>query len=387
MKRKIFWFMAVSLFLIFAVTSFSYAGLAGDEVKIGVISSRTGFLAEEGTDEYTAAVMAVEEINAAGGIGGVPIKLYAYDNRSLPAESINSAKKLIYSDKVLIILGPASSSNVEVAFPVANRGKTVCVSPLSSKPGVSEKNRPWGFRNTITSDKLYGALIKKWAKDFNIKKVAIVYDVKEAFHHSDGTIVFPKALKQLGIPIVTTVTCSTGDMDFSAQLTKINSMKPDGIILALFRTESAQIIKQARRMGITTPFTGGLDLVSPRFTELGGKDVEGIYLVHSIFIVGNPDPRMQEFIDKVKKRTGKVPGGGYLRMYDTVYMTKYIIEKMGVTNKPGDLVKDRERIRKGWENLKDYRGLEGLTSMNEKGDGEKQVYYLIVKDGAFQRLQ
>jgi len=243
MKRKIFWFMAISLFLISAVTSFSYAGLAGDEIKIGVIVSKTGFLAEEGTDEYNAATMAVEEINAAGGIGGVPIKLIAYDTRSLPTESINSAKKLIYSDKVLIILGPASSSNVEVAFPVANRGKTVCVSPLSSKPGVSEKNRPWGFRNTITSDKLYGALIERWAKDFNIKKVAIVYDVKEAFHHSDGTIVFPKALEQLGIPIVTTVTCSTGDMDFSAQLTKINSMKPDGIILALFRTESAQIIK------------------------------------------------------------------------------------------------------------------------------------------------
>jgi len=96
---------------------------------------------------------------------------------------------------------------------------------------------------------------------------------------------------------------------------------------------------------------------------------------------------MQKFIDKVEKRTGRIPGGGFLRMYDTVYMTKHIIEKMGVTNKPGDLEKDREKIREGWQNLKNYRGLEGRTSMNEKGDGEKEVYYLIVKDGAFQRLR
>jgi branched-chain amino acid transport system substrate-binding protein len=386
MKRKVFWFMAVSLFLIFAVTSFSYAGLAGDKIKIGVIVSKTGSEAEEGIIEDNAATMAAEEINAAGGIGGVPIKLYAYDTRSLPSESINSAKKLIYDDKVLIILGPASSSNVEVAFPVANRGKTVCVSPLSSKPGVSEAHRPWGFRNTITSDKLYRSLIERWAKDFNIKKVAIVYDAKEAFHHTDGTVVFPKALGQFGIPIVTTVTCTTGDIDFSAQLTKIDSMKPDGIILALFRTEAAQVVKQARRMGITTPFTGGLDLITPRFTELGGKDVEGIYGVHSLWVVGNPDPKMQRFIGKVEKRTGKIPSIGYVRMYDTVYMTKHIIEKMGVTNKPADLEKDREKIRNGWQNLKDYRGLEGRTSINEKGDGEKETYLLIVKDGAFQRL-
>lgn len=386
MKRKIFWFMAVSLFLIFAVTSFPYVGLARDEIKIGLTLPKTGVLAEEGILEDNAATMAVEEINAAGGIGGVSIKLIVYDNRTLPNETINTVKKLISDDKVLTILGPCTSSNVEVAFAVANRGKTVCVSPLSSKPGVSEANRPWCFRNTITSDKLYRALVERWTKDLNIKKVAVVYDAKEAFHHSDGTVVFPKALEQVGIPIVTTVSCTTGDIDFSAQLTKVNSMKPDGIILALARTEGAQLVKQARRMRMATPFAGGLDIISPRFTELGGKDAEGVYGVHSAWIIGNPDPKMKQFVDKVVKRTGQTPSIGYIRMYDTVYMTKHIIEKMKVTNKPGDLEKDREKIRDGWQNLKDYRGLEGRTSMNEKGDGDKETYLLIVKDGEFRRL-
>lgn len=95
---------------------------------------------------------------------------------------------------------------------------------------------------------------------------------------------------------------------------------------------------------------------------------------------------MQEFIKKAEKKFGKVQIGN-VRMYDCVNVTKYVIEKMGVTNKPEDLAKDRDKVRQGWATLKNYKGVEGRLSIDEKGDGIKETYLLIIKDGKYQRLQ
>jgi branched-chain amino acid transport system substrate-binding protein len=362
--------------------------MTGNEVKIGVIMPKSGFGAEEGKNEEQGMMLALEEINAAGGIGGLPLKLIIYDNNSNGTQSVNVAKKLIYNDKVLSILGPAFSSHAEVAFPVANRGETPMTATLSTKPGVAEKNRPWAFRNSMGSEKVYILLVKRWAMDRNIKKVAIIYDAKDRFSQADGTITFPNACKDLGIEVVTSVTYMTNDMDFSAQLTKIQGQKPDGLIISGLRTEAAQIVKQARKKGMKDmPIAGGYELIGPRFLELAGEDAEGVYIIHPTWITGNPDPKMQAFVKKVQEKYGTVPNVGHVRMYDCIFMTKKIIEDMGVTNKPEELAKDREKIRKGWETLKNYRGVEGLTTMDEKGDGIKETYLLVARDGRFQRLE
>jgi branched-chain amino acid transport system substrate-binding protein len=135
------------------------------------------------------------------------------------------------------------------------------------------------------------------------------------------------------------------------------------------------------------PIAGGYELIGPRFLELAGKDAEGVYIIHPTWILGNPDPKMQEFVKKVKEEYDIVPNVGHVRMYDCIYMTKDIIEKAGISNKPEDLANDRESIRKGWETLKDFRGVEGLTSIDEKGDGIKETYLLMVKGGQFQRIE
>jgi len=380
--------IGISCLLLLVTVPFSYGEITGDEIKIGVIMPKSGWGAEEGQNEEHGAMLALEEINAAGGIGGVPLKLIMYDNNSNGTQSINVAKKLIYEDKVLAILGPAFSSQVEVTFPVANRGKTPMTATLSTKPGVAEKNRPWAFRNSMGSEKVYIRLVERWTKDHNIKKVAIIYDAKDRFSQADGTITFPNACKDLGIDVITSVTYMTNDMDFSAQITKMQSQQPDGIIISGLRTEAAQIVKQARQKGMTDmPIAGGYELIGPRFLELAGKDAKGVYCIHPTWILGNPDPKMQKFVKKIKEKYDKVPDVGHVRIYDCIYMTKYIIEKVGITNKTEDLAKDRENIRKGWETLRDYRGVEGLTSMDEKGDGIKETYLLAVKGGQFQRIE
>lgn len=377
----------LTFIMLMAVTPDQAGAATGKEIKIGALLNMTGSGASEGVEQKISLEMARDEINAAGGIGGVPVNLIMYDTGSDPKQAINMANKLIYQDEVLEVIGPAFSSEVEVTFPVAVRGKTPMIATLSTKPGLAEKNRPWAFRNTARSDILYNEMMKIWARDNKIKTVAIIYDKKDRFTQNDGAEMFPKLLKDLGVKIVGDVTFMTGDMDFSAQITKVRGWNPDGIAIAALREDAAHLVTEARKQGLKTPIVAGAEVVVPLFRELSGAAAEGIYSAHSTW-TDNPDPMMAQFKEKFEKNPKKIPiGVGSVRVYDIIHMTKMIMEKTGVTNKPEDLQKDRERIQQGWATLKNYKGVEGLTSINKEGEAEKEVYVLKVVGGKFQRVQ
>lgn len=379
---------AMSVFIMqMSIAAQAWGALSGKEVKIGALLTLTGSGASEGVEQRIALEMARDEINAAGGIGGVPVNIIIYDTGSDPKQAITMANKLIYQDEVLVVIGPSFSSEVEVTFPVAVRGKTPMISPLSTKPGLAAKNRPWGFRNTARSDVLYNEMMKLWVRDHKIKTVAIIYDKKDRFTQFDGAEIFPKLLRDLGVKIVGDVTFMTGDIDFSAQITKIRGWNPDGIAIAALREDAAHLVTEARKQGLKMPIAAGAEVVVPLFRELAGEAAEGVYSAHSTW-TESPDPKMASFKEKFEKNPKKIPiGVGSVRVYDIIYMTKMIVEKMGVTNKPEDLQKDKERIGQGWANLKDYKAVEGLTSINQDGDAEKEVYVLKVVKGKFQRIQ
>jgi branched-chain amino acid transport system substrate-binding protein len=127
--------------------------------------------------------------------------------------------------------------------------------------------------------------------------------------------------------------------------------------------------------------------VRARFVELAGAAGDGLMISHSTWI-DNPDPRMQEFVHKYKERSkGIVPSVGAVRAYDTTHIMRDIMVRQEISNRPEDLQKDRDKTRMGWETLKDYKGLEGRTSINEVGDGVKDVYLLKLEGGKFHRVQ
>lgn len=365
------------------------AQVSGPEIKLGYLLEKSGFGASEGAEEEIAIEMAVDEINKAGGIKGVPLKAVIYDTGSRPDQAISLARKLIHEDKVLAIVGPAFSSLAEVAFPVAVRERIVMVSQLSAKPGLTEKNRPWTFRNTVAGLVVYDVLVREWIKRNNIKKVAIFYDAKDRFSQTDGTENFPTLLKKYGAELIGSITFQTGDIDFSAQVTRVKSMNPDGVIVAALREEGAHLVREIRKQNLTKPIAGGMEFSAQRFVELAGSAGDGIMTSHSLW-TDNPLPRMQEFIRRYKERaTGKgiIPSGGAVRAYDTTYMMRDIMVKQGITNRPAELITDRDMIRRGWESLKDYDALEGRTSINEVGDGIKDVYLLRLERGKYQLVK
>lgn len=357
------------------------AGLKGKSIKIGVLVPLAGPAISWGQHSLIGAEIARDDINAAGGIGGVPLELIVGDTASKSDQAIALARKLAEQDRVLIILGPILSSACEVVFPVINRMKIVAVSPTSAKPGLSAKNRPWAYRNNLTSDKTLGLALKKWVAYNSIHKAAIIYDSSDAVSTGEGAKVFPIFLRKFGTNIVDTVTVQKKDIDFSAHITRIKAKNPDGVALAAQAEQAANIVREMRRQGLSIPVMTGVECANPLFIRTGKNDVEGVWTASATW-ADNPEPKVKKFVTEfMKRKNGEKPNSGGFKSYDTIYIIKEIIENYGVTNNPKDLARDRDRLRQGWKNVKNFPGVSGVTSINEDGDGESMPTILRVRGG------
>jgi branched-chain amino acid transport system substrate-binding protein len=371
----------ISLFMFISTIPAAEAELKGKSVKIGVIVPLGGIAISWGQHSLIGAEIARDEINAAGGIGGIPLELIVEDTASKSDQAISLARKLTEQEKVLIILGPILSSACEMAFPVTNRMKIVAVSPTSAKPGLSAKNRPWAFRNNLTSDKTLGPALKKWMEDNNIKKVGIIYDNSDAVSTGEGAHVYPTFFKKSGVEIIDSVTVQKKDFDFSAQITRIKGKNPDGVALAAQAEQAANIVREMRRQGLNIPVITGVECANPLFIKTGKTDVERVWTASATW-ADNPDPKVKKFVAEfMKRKNEEKPNSGGFKSYEAIYIIKDIIEKYGVTNDPKDLKKDRDRLREGWKNVKNFPGLSGPTTIDEVGDGVSMPAILCVSNG------
>jgi branched-chain amino acid transport system substrate-binding protein len=380
---------AILIFVVFGLSPIwqnSQARVAGPLLRIGVLAPKTGFGASWAVEGLAGLEVAKEEIHSLGGVDGVPVEFIVYDTATKPQEAIQMMNKLIYTDRVLTIIGPTTTSECEVSFPIANRARISCVGLLSATPGVSARFRPWAFRNTLTSDKILGPLVKYWARDNKTKKAAIIYDKKFDYTKFDGEKFFPAALQAAGIEILGSVTYLTGDIDFSAQVTKIKTWNVDSLILSCLHPEAALIVKEVKKQNLRVSMVGGLDLMSPQFIRLGGSAAEGVWTAHS-FWPENPDPKFQRVMKKARLiLKDKEPSANTARYYDNAMINYHLIKELGVTNRSEDLESDREKIMKGWTALKDFPGVEGKITMNEDGDGQKTTYIFVVENGKFKKM-
>jgi branched-chain amino acid transport system substrate-binding protein len=356
------------------------------EIKIGVLLPTSGKASQYGITQEVGMRMAEAELEKLK-IKGEAVKLVVYDTRGDNAEAINLTRKLIHTDKVLAILGPFFSAECEVAFPIAAQGKTTIVTASAAKPGIAAKNRPWAFRMALTSDKLNGPLIDKWqaAHKGQIKKVVILTDTKDAFTKADGTQVFPAVLKEKGIEVVDNISFQTGDIDFSAQVTKVKGLNADGIVVAGLYNEGGNVVREIRKQGLAQPIIGALGMSEAKFIEIAGPAGEGVMVVNP-FWADNPEPKVAAWVAEYKK-SGKTPNNAATLIYDSLHITKQCIEKSGVTNKPDDLAKDRERIKECWSGVKDTPGITGSITINADGDAVLEPFVLLVKGGKFQLVR
>ena len=362
--------------------------LAGKEVQIGAAWGLTGTWRDWTTKNAIVAQMAIEEINTAGGIKGVPLRLITYDTASKPMEATRIVRKLADDDKVLAILGPFSTSEAEVAFPVGNKIGIVMISQASSKPGLAKEHRPYAFRNTIDEIEMGKVAVKAFIERYNIKKVAVVHDIKDAIGLTLGSMVLPAVFKKMGVTIVNEgayVTFQIQDFDFRPQVTKLKGMEFDGIAFGGLYFDAVTFCKELRRQGLKQPLVGGSPFINEYFPKKGGKDVEGTFAPCTFHYSIAPPTVVAEFVKRAKAKGFEPPEPIMYdaNVYEAIHFLKYVIEKMGVTNKPEDLAQDREKIMKGLSTIKDFKGIVGPVAFNQAGDADKPVFVAEIKGGTW----
>ncbi len=364
---------------------------AQNQITIGAVVPSSGPFAEWGRANTVTLKMLEKQVNDAGGINGAKLKLVILDDGAKPAQAANALRKLAGDDKVLAVAGPLTSSACEVTFPVANQMEVVTTSQASSKPGVAKANRPWAFRNTIDEGILAKTSVPYFKKTFGVKSVAVIYDAKDAVSTSIATKIMPAVFKADGIAVSNEndlISFNTGDLDVSAQVTKLKSLNPDGVVIGADYSQAITVIREMKRQGLVKPVIGGTPLISSAILKAAP---EIPVIAPATFYATMKGPKAEKFVAELwpllKKESGLPPEiepSMYdANIYEIVSMYIDAVKKTGITGKPDQLAAERVKLRDYMAKLKGYEGLGGSIHFSEDGDAIKSFFIVQGEKGAW----
>ena len=345
-------------------------GVTGDTILLGEVGSLTGSEATFGISTRNAIDLAIREVNAAGGVKGKKIDIRVYDNQSKPEEAAQAANRLINQDNVLLILGEVASSNSMAMAEKAQPAKVPMISNASTNPKVTEIG-DYIFRVCFI-DPFQGFVMAKFAHDnLKVNKVAVLRDLGSAY--SQGLAdVFERKYTEMGGKIVARETYTKGSTDFRSQLTAIKRGSPDAIYIPGYYNDIGLIARQARELGITATLMGGDGWDSEKLFELGGSAVEGSYFSNH-YSPDDPSPRVQKFIAAYKAAYGSVPDSLAALGYDAAMVAVDAIKRAPSF--------DRAAIRDAIAQTKNYHGVTGSITLDEKRNATKSAVVLQVGKG------
>jgi branched-chain amino acid transport system substrate-binding protein len=364
---------------------------AQNTITLGAIVPSSGPFAEWGRSNTATLEMLEKQINDAGGINGAKLKIVILDDGAKPAQAANDLRKLAGDDHALAVAGPLTSSACEVTFPVANQMQIVSTSQASSKPGVAKANRPWAFRDTVDEGILARASVPYFKKTFGAKSVAIIYDAKDAVSTAIATKIMPKVFADNGIEVLNAsapVSFNTGDLDVSAQVTKLKSLNPDGVVIGADYSQAVTVLREMKRQGLDKPVIGGTPLIS---SAILAAAPEIPIIAPATFYATMKTPKAEKFVATLQpllRKTAGLPPDIEPSMYDAnIYeiVSMYIdaIKKSGITGKASDLEADRTKIRDYMTNLKGFEGFSGPIGFNADGDASKAFFIVQGQKGAW----
>jgi len=365
------------LFLVFIISSPVGAQGKDDVVRIGLHGPFTGPVAYSGELMKKGFLLAVDEINKAGGInvGGkmIKIKEFVEDDRATPAEGVAVTEKLITRDQVHAVVGPFNSSVGLAVAELSDRYKVVRVVPIAVADPIT-KGHPWVFRN-CPNQTMQTVQNAEWAmKQGKWKKFALLLENTD--YGRGGGETWSKLVKGKGGEILATEYFNLGDSDFTTQLTKIKAKDPEGIFLVGLITEGAQILRQARQLGMKQQFFGLGGFASDKFIQLAGGAAEG--LINNSYWEPNPKiPKSIAFKENFEKFSKMEAEMFSAATYDAVYILKEAFQKAGVL---GTDPESKEALRKAMHKV-DYVGVQGRTTFDNEGQAALFVYIVTVKDG------
>jgi branched-chain amino acid transport system substrate-binding protein len=372
------------ILLVFSALLLSACGQAAQPtIKIGINAPLTGDIPKVGEGTKFAAELWLEEIGGTITVGGkeYAVELIIEDNESKGESAAAVNTKLITQDEVLVIVGPQASKQAVPAGGVANDLETPMISPWSTNPNTT-LNRPWVFRTPFL-DPFQGPVVANFVKDeFGFTKAAVLYDIASDYPKGLAEF-FKQAWEELHGPgsVVAFESFTTGDTDFSAQLTKIKESGAEFLFSPQYYNEVALIVQQARELGFEGPIVGSDSWGSAETVELCGEACFGSFF-STHYAAQGAKGATKEFIDKYNAKYGYVPDDVAALTWDSLNIVKKAIEDCGQIT--GDIKADRKCVRDALASIKEFPGITGNMTFTEEGDPIKcAVIVRITEQGEF----
>ena len=370
---------SISVILSVVLATALLAGCAGnkgeDGIKIGINYELSGKVATYGQSSVEGIELAIEEINKAGGINGKKIIPVKYDTKSEPAEATTLATKLMTQDKVVLILGPATSGSFKAQIPVAVQNKIPVISGSATADDVTVDEsgvKEYAFRICFT-DSYQGTAMANYAlSKLSAKKAVIIMDSSSDYGKGLAKN-FRETFEAGGGIIVAEEAYVSKDTDFNGILTKIKGQDFDVIFIPGYYEEAGLIIKQARTLGIEVPILGADGFDSPKLLELAGAEALNKVYYSNHYSSLDQDPKVAKFIENFKAKYNKEPDAFAALGYDLAKFAADAISR--AENLKG------ESIKKALEGTESFEGVTGTFSIDENHNPVKSVVVIELKDG------
>ncbi len=341
-----------------------------DVIKFGFVYPLTGSVPNIGAACKNGSQLAIDEINAAGGINGKQIEAVFEDDENKPATAPNAITKLIEQDSVDVVFGSYASSCSIAMTPIAAQNKKVMISVGSTNAKVTAEGGEYVFRACFI-DPLQGEVAAKFVKeDLEADKVAMLYDVGKDYCVGISST-FKDTYSELGGEVVYEGKYNTGDSDFKSYLTEIKNSDATVLYLPDDYDVVGLIAKQVKEIGLDIQLMSSDSCSDPGLVEVGGDAVEGTYFTDHVSIQAE---NLSDFVTNYKEKFGEDPGSFAVLGYDAVYIAKAAIEKAGST--------DSDAIKEALKTIDEKCGTTNYK-FDENGDPIKSVVVNQVKSGGF----
>jgi branched-chain amino acid transport system substrate-binding protein len=350
-------------------------------IKIGINAPMTGDIPKVGEGSKFAAMLWLEDIEKAGGleVGGkkYDVELVIEDNEAKAESAVKANMKMISQDDVLAIVGPQSSKQAIPAGEVANKYKTVMISPWSTNPSTT-LDRPYVFRGCFL-DPFQGPVVANFITDeFGFTKAAVLYDVASDYPKGLAEVFKEAWEKKNGAgSVVAYESFTTKDTDFSSQLTKIVKSGAQVLFTPQYYNEVPLIVRQAKDLGWKGPIVGSDSWGSAETVELCGDACYGLYF-SSHYAAAGAKGATKVFIDRYTAKYGYVPDDVAALTWDALLLTQQAIQDAGKIT--GKIEKDRMAVKDALANIKNFAGITGNMTFTPEGDPIKCAVIVKIND-------
>ncbi len=352
------------------VTALALAAVGcSSETKIGAVISLTGAVGPYGQQVTRGLDLALEEINAAGGVNGAPLQLIYRDDETNPAKGREVTLDLINNEGIDLIIGAISSTvTVEIA-PICEKERVLLLSPTSSTPEISEAGQ-YIFRN-YPSDILEGTAMADFARELGVRRAVIVAIDSE--FGAGLTQVFSRRFQSKSRRVLETFRIPVDQVDnFDELISDIKQLNPEAIYLVAYLDAMGSLLKQFREAGIESLMMGS-GAVTGQLAQLAGDAADNLVYAQPSFNPDSEEPPVAAFVEAFRAKYSREPDIYAAHGYDSLKLIVQSIVNVGQTFP--------DEVKRGLLGLKDYHGAAGRTQFDERGDVVRYPTIFVIQDG------